>query len=116
MGAPIGRTLATDVTCCLGMNGGPRHSLHGTRDQRGPARDESGRYDELARTTMTYRGMAYSGRPLGPRSAHMSRGGHVPLRRPGKLVTGQCALRGARDVPVGERDDWSDVVNPAPYL
>ncbi len=87
-----------------------------TGDQRGLSRDESGRYGVLARTTMTYRGMAYSGRPPRPRSARMSRGGHVPPGRSGKLTTGQCALRGARDVPVGERDDWSDVGNPAPYL
>src|SRR5918998_1811493 len=94
MGAPIGRTLETDVTCCIGMNCGPRHSLHTTRDQRGPPRDESGRYDELARTTMTYRGMAYSGRPPGPRSAHTSRGGHVPPGRPGTLATGQRGTGG----------------------
>jgi hypothetical protein len=49
----------------------------------------------LGRTTETYHGMAYSGRPPRPRSAHSSRGGHVPPRRPGKLVTGQ---RGTGDL------------------
>src|SRR5215211_4603551 len=49
----------------------------------------------LGRTTETYHGMAYGGRPPRPRSAHSSRGGHVPPRRPGKLVTGQ---RGTGDL------------------
>src|SRR4028118_1106646 len=94
MCAPIGRTLETDVTCCIGMNCGLMHSLHVTGDQRGLSRDESGRYDERARTTMTYRGMAYSGRPPGSRSVHMSRGSHVPPGRPGKLATGQRGTGG----------------------
>src|SRR5918997_3931247 len=94
MCAPIGTTLVTDVTLCSGMNCGLMHSLSVTGDQRGLSRDESGRYGELARTTMTYRGMAYSGRPPRPRSAHMSRGGHVPPGRPETLATGQRGTGG----------------------
>ena len=37
-------------------------------------------------------------------------------RSTGKRCAGRCALRGAGDEPAGERDDWSNVVNPAPYL
>ncbi len=61
-------------------------------------------------------GMAYKLKSSRSRNPHTSRERHASLRRPGKLATGQCALRGARDVPAGERDNWSDVVNPAPYL
>src|SRR4028118_158451 len=94
MGPPIGTALVTDVTLCIGMNCGLMHSLSVTGDQRGLSRDESGRYGELARTTMTYRGMAYSGRPPGPRSAHRSRGGHVPSGRPAKRAPGETGEGG----------------------
>ena len=42
--APIGRTLGTDDTLCIGMNRGLVHSLNVNGDQRGLSRDESGRY------------------------------------------------------------------------
>ncbi len=44
MCAPIGRTLATDDTFCIGMNRGLVHSLNVNGDQRGLSKDESGRY------------------------------------------------------------------------
>ena len=43
MGAPIGRTLETDDTFCIGMNCGLVHSSNVNGDQRGLSRDESGR-------------------------------------------------------------------------
>src|SRR4051794_18928941 len=43
----------------------------------------------LGRTTEMYHGMAYSGRPLRPRSARTSRGSDAPPRRSGELTTGQ---------------------------
>jgi len=49
-------------------------------------------------------------------SHRSTRGSHAPPRSAGKRRTGECALRGAGDEPAGERDDWSNVVNPAPDL
>src|SRR5262249_55860613 len=39
-----------------------------------------------------------------------------PTKGEGKDHALRCALRGAGDVPAGERDNWSAVVHPAPYL
>jgi hypothetical protein len=50
--------------------------------------DEWATYSTLGRTTTTYHGIAYGGRPLWQRTAHSSRGGHVPPGRPGKSVAG----------------------------
>ncbi len=46
---------------------------------------------------------------IGARSFRSSRRQVTPATR-------RCALRGARDVPTGEWDNWSDVVYPASYL
>ena len=69
----------------------------------------------LVRLIVTEHGISYRGRPLGKRSAQSNREGYVSPGRMGEPVAGQCALRGARDVPAGERDNWSNVVNPGPY-
>jgi len=60
-------------------------------------------------TVLTELGIPYGRRLLGERS-------HRSSLSWGKPSTWRCALRGAGDVPVGERDDWSDVVNPVPHL
>ena len=50
--------------------------------------DEWATYSTLGRTTTTYRGMAYSSRGPGSRSAHSTRGSDAPPGRPGEPVTG----------------------------
>jgi hypothetical protein len=60
-------------------------------------------------TVPTELGIPYGRRLLGERS-------HRRSLSWGKPSTRRCALRGEGDVPVGERGNWSDVGNPAPYL
>jgi hypothetical protein len=70
----------------------------------------------LERILSTEGEMACGWRHLWSRNFNSTRGSHAPPGRTGKQSTGECALRGAGNVPVGERDDWSNVIHPAPYL
>src|SRR6266487_4555561 len=68
------------------------------------------------RSVRTEHGMTYKPRGSWSQSLHSSRRSHDLPGRLGKPAVGRCALRGARDVPAGEWDNWSDVVHPASYL
>ncbi len=93
---PIGRTSVRRCCCLLRSERG----TGATSRQQGLTNevrqgDEWTAYSTLGRTTTTYHGIAYGPRGLRQRTAHRSRGGHVPPGRSGKPTTGQ---RGRGDV------------------
>src|SRR6266700_6269825 len=93
MCAPIGRTLATDDTFCIGMNWRLVHSLNVNGGQRGLSRDESGRYGRESHVPQRRTTGSPSCREAeGDRAAIVSRGSHVPPGRSGEPVAGQRAV------------------------
>src|SRR6266700_4408749 len=93
MCAPIGRTLATDDTFCIGMNWRLVHSLNVNGGQRGLSRDESGRYGRESHVPQRRTTGSRSCREAdGDRAAIVSRGSHVPPGRSGEPVARQRAV------------------------